>query len=181
LSISDDSGFKPRRDHGAGRELVFVRNVSEVADRLPDLEAHYGPMAATDFVPGLVDIQIALHLPFDRNSELIEFFALRKLRQWPAGSGLTAAATSTRECEKIEQMLPLFRHLRWRGRLEIELRRDARTGAACVLEVNPRFPGTLPFSHNVGVDLPGALIGKLLFQVAEAMPGRRSRPGDDPP
>jgi hypothetical protein len=150
--------IKPRRDHGGGRGLVFIHHERQIADRWPSLTAQYGPMVATDFVPGPVDAQNAVHLLFDRNSELIEFFVLRKLRQWPSRTGITAAATSTHELDLVEMMLPLFRYLRWRGPVEVELKRDARTGAACVLEINPRFSGTLAFPLAAGVDMPTSML-----------------------
>jgi len=155
---SPSAVIKPRRDHGAGRGLVFVDRASQLREVWPMLRSKYGPMVATEFVPGPVDAQNALHLLFDRDGDLIEFFVLRKLRQWPPRSGITAAATSTHELELVERMLPLFRHLRWRGPVEVELKRNVRTGAACVLEINPRFSGTLAFPLAVGVDLPGSML-----------------------
>jgi len=150
--------IKPRKDHGAGRGLAFIQTAARLRELWPTLESKYGSMVATEFVPGPVEAQNALHLLFDRDSELIEFFVLRKLRQWPSRSGITAAATSTHEVELVARVLPLFRHLRWRGPVEVELKRDARTGAACVLEINPRFSGTLAFPIAAGVDLPGAML-----------------------
>jgi predicted ATP-grasp superfamily ATP-dependent carboligase len=152
------AAIKPRRDQGAGRGLAFIDDPDQVARLWPKLEGTFGPLVATDYVPGPVDAQHALHLLFDRDSELIEFFVLRKLRQWPRRTGITAAATSSHELGLIERMLPLFRHLRWRGPVEVELKRDARSGADCVLEINPRFSGTLPFSLAAGVDLPQAML-----------------------
>ena len=154
--------IKPRRDHGAGQGLVFVEEARRVATLWPALEAKYGPMVATEYVPGPVDAQRALHLLFDRDGALIEFFVLRKLRQWPRRSGITAAATSTHELDLVERVLPLFRELRWSGPVEVELKRDARSGADCLLEVNPRFSGTLPFSLAAGVDMPLAMLNASL-------------------
>jgi ATP-grasp in the biosynthetic pathway with Ter operon len=150
--------LKPRRDHGAGRGLEFIHEVAQLPGLWPGLERRYGSMIATEFVPGPVDAQNAVHLLFDARSELIEFFVLRKLRQWPPRSGVTVAAVSTHELELVERMLPLFRHLRWRGPAEVELKRDATTGKACVLEINPRFSGTLAFPLAAGVDLVGSML-----------------------
>jgi hypothetical protein len=154
--------IKPRKDHGAGRGLAFIDEPRQLAALWPALEAQYGPLVGTEYVPGPVDAQRALHLLFDRDSALIDFFVLRKLRQWPRGSGITAAATSTHELGLVERMLPLFRQLRWRGLVEVELKRDARSGADCVLEINPRFSGTLPFSLAAGVDMPLAMLAASL-------------------
>jgi carbamoyl-phosphate synthase large subunit len=152
------AALKPRRDQGAGRGLVFIRHERQVAEVWPALSAKWGPLVGTDYVPGPVDAQHALHLMFDRDGELIEFFVLRKLRQWPLRKGITVAAMSTHEFDLVERMVPMFRHLRWRGPVEVELKRDTRTGLACVLEINPRFSGTLPFAVAAGVDMPLALV-----------------------
>lgn len=156
------AAIKPRRDQGAGRGLAFIVDPGKLAALWPVLEAQYGPMVCTDYVPGAVDAQHALHLLFDRDSELIEFFVLRKLRQWPRRTGITAAAISSHELGLIERVLPLFRHLRWRGPVEVELKRHAETGEHCVLEINPRFSGTLPFSLAAGVDLPQSMLNASL-------------------
>jgi hypothetical protein len=150
--------IKPRRDHGAGRGLAFLDDPRRLATLWPALEARYGPLVGTEYVPGPVDAQRALHLLFDRDSALIEFFVLRKLRQWPRRTGITVAATSSHELGLIERVLPLFRELRWVGPVEVELKRDARSGADCVLEINPRFSGTLPFALAAGVDMPLAML-----------------------
>jgi predicted ATP-grasp superfamily ATP-dependent carboligase len=153
--------IKPRRDIGAGQGLVFVNHRREL-EGLPDLwrrlTARYGALIATEFIPGPVDAQLAIQLMFDRDSELIEFFVLRKLRQWPPKSGITAAAISTHELGLVSQMLPLFQQVRWRGPAEVELKRDSRTGAVCVLEINPRFSGTVAFPLSAGVDLPASMV-----------------------
>jgi biotin carboxylase len=154
--------LKPRRDQGAGRGLVFIQDKRQIGDLWPGLVARYGAMVATAFLPGPVDAQNAVHLLFDRNSELIEFFVVRKLRQWPPRSGITVAATSTHEIELVGQMLPLFRHLRWRGPAEVEFKRDPQSGAACVLEINPRFSGMLAFPLAAGVDLVSSMLSATL-------------------
>ena len=154
--------IKPRRDHGAGQGLAFIQDPGQLATLWPALEARFGPLVGTAYVPGPVDAQRALHLLFDRDSALIDFFVLQKLRQWPRRSGITAAATSTHELELIERMLPLFRQLRWVGPVEVELKRHERSGEDCVLEINPRFSGTLPFSLAAGVDMPHSMLNASL-------------------
>jgi carbamoyl-phosphate synthase large subunit len=154
--------IKPRRDRGAGAGVAFIDDPRQVSALWPALESKYGPMVGTDYVPGPVDAQRALHLLFDRDGALIEFFVLQKLRQWPRRSGITAAATSTHELELVERVLPLFRELHWSGPAEVELKRDARTGDDCLLEINPRFSGTLPFSLAAGVDLPLSMLNASL-------------------
>jgi hypothetical protein len=93
-----------------------------------------------------------LHLLFDVESRLIAFFVHRKLRVWPAKVGVTVCAVSTHEVELVHALLPLFERLRWQGPAEAELKIDARDGIARVLEINPRFSGSIHFPIASGVD-----------------------------
>jgi len=150
--------IKPRKDKGAGRGLVFLHDREGLTELWQKLTEQHGQLVATEFIPGPVDAQYAVQLLFDRNSELVEFFVLRKLRQWPTDSGITVEATSSHELELVSQVLPLFRQLGWRGPVEVELKRDVRTGRVCVLEINPRFSGTVAFPLSAGVDLAGSML-----------------------
>ena len=150
--------IKPRRDYGAGQGLVFLRDSELLEENWLSLSEQFGPLIGSEFVPGPVDAQYSVQLLFDRNSELTEFFVLRKLRQWPSGSGITVEATSSHDIDLVEQMLPLFERLRWRGPVEVELKRHAESGEACVLEINPRFSGTVAFPLAAGVDLAGTML-----------------------
>jgi biotin carboxylase len=150
--------LKPRQDKGAGRGLVFLHDPEGLTELWQKLTEQHGQLVATEFIAGPVDGQYAVQLLFDRDSDLVEFFVLRKLRQWPRGSGITVEATSSHELELVSQVLPLFRQLEWRGPVEVELKRDARTGRVCVLEINPRFSGTVAFPLSAGVDLAGSML-----------------------
>lgn len=150
--------LKPRQDVGAGEGLVFLTRRQGLEDLWSRLERRYGPLVATEYVKGPVEAQYAVKLLFDRKSELIEFFVLQKLRQWPPESGVVASARSSHQMSLVSTMLPLFRHLRWQGPAEVELKIDEEDGAARVLEINPRLSGTLRFEVLAGVDVPGSIL-----------------------
>ncbi|NNC66346.1 MAG: hypothetical protein HKN84_16305 [Gammaproteobacteria bacterium] len=158
--------IKPRRDYGAGQGLVFLRDSEHLDETWLSHSQQFGSLVGSEFVPGPVDAQYSVQLLFDRNTELTEFFVLRKLRQWPPGSGITVEATSSHEFDLVEQMLPLFERLRWRGPVEVELKRHAESGDACVIEINPRFSGTVAFPLAAGVDLAGTMLNNSLGRSA---------------
>jgi len=154
--------IKPRRDVGGGEGVLFLTKREELEDAWQGRSEAFGPLMATEYVKGPVDAQCAVQLLFDQNSELIEFFVLQKLRQWPPGSGITVAARSVRDLSLIPPLVPLFQHLRWQGPVEVELKRDAERGDWQVLEINPRFSGTLALSLMAGVDLPASVVAASL-------------------
>jgi carbamoylphosphate synthase large subunit len=150
--------IKPRRDVGGGQGIVFLAKREDLEDAWQRRSQVFGPLIATEYVKGPVHAQYAVQFLFDRKSELIEFFVLQKLRQWPAGSGITVAAKSIRDLSLVPRLVPLFQHLRWQGPVEVELKRDTDRGDWKVLEINPRFSGTVAFSLMAGVDIPGSMV-----------------------
>ncbi|MGH7279795.1 MAG: ATP-grasp domain-containing protein, partial [Candidatus Rokuibacteriota bacterium] len=50
--------------------------------------------------------------------------------------------------------LRLLEALRWRGVAMVEFRRDRRTREYRLLEINPRFWGSLPLALHCGLDFP---------------------------
>jgi predicted ATP-grasp superfamily ATP-dependent carboligase len=148
---------KPRIDIGGGTGVHFVDEAGELASIHARTAAAYGGAIITEYVPGPVTNLHAAHLLFDDESRLVAFFVLQKLRIWPAQVGVTVAAVSTHQTELVEQILPLFEAVRWRGPAEAEFKIDERDGRAMLLEINPRFSGAIQFPLACGVDLPGLL------------------------
>lgn len=66
----------------------------------------------------------------------------------------------------------LIAALKWRGPFEVEGVRD-RDGAYHLLEINPRFPAWIYFSHGVGRNLPAALLDLVLGHPAPSFPEPR--------
>ena len=143
---------KPRRDVGGGQGVHFVQTTADLKNAYANIGAQYGGALITDYIPGPVDNLRSLHLLFDVESRLIAFFVHRKLRVWPAKVGVTVCAVSTHEVELVRALLPLFERLRWQGPAEAELKIDERDGIARVLEINPRFSGSIHFPIASGVD-----------------------------
>ena len=62
------------------------------------------------------------------------------------------------------------------GNLDVDIMQRA-DGAYCVLELNPRFGGGFPFSYEVGVNLPKAIIQWLKTNRSIPPPSSRSMVG----
>jgi carbamoyl-phosphate synthase large subunit len=67
----------------------------------------------------------------------------------------------------LEAAERLISHLKWRGPCEIEGIRSP-DGTFNLLEINPRFPAWVYFTHGVGRNLPAALVDMALGRPAPA-------------
>jgi len=62
---------------------------------------------------------------------------------------------STNDPELYERASALISALKWSGPINMDYIKDAQRGHL-LLEVNPRFPGSLNFSYRMGIDMPWA-------------------------
>lgn len=97
----------------------------------------------------------------DRNAQAKAIFCHRRVREYPVTGGVSSCCVSIRDEILIEQGLRLLKALNWYGVAMVEFKKDLRDGKFKLMEINPRFWGSLPLSIESGVDFP-----YLLFKVA---------------
>lgn len=100
-------------------------------------------------------------------------FCHRRLREYPTTGGPSTLCESFHDETLVELGTRLLRAMDWRGVAMVEFKRDRRSGAYKLLEVNPRFWGSLPLALHCGVDFP-------VYQAQLAL-GRTPEPTRDYP
>ena len=146
--------LKPREDRGAAQGVSYVSDPRTLAQMAESTRVQYGEFLLQEYIPGTATATRTVIVLFDRDSRLLAWFTMRKLRQWPVSGGITAMSESTRDEQLLRQVLPFFEEWRWRGPAEIELKIDPRDGLAKVIEINPRFSGYIGFPVRCGLPLP---------------------------
>lgn len=149
---------KPDSDAGAAAGVRFVRDRESFLRAVGECTQQFGPTLIQQCIPGGAETMKTVLLLFSRESRLVAAFTTRKIRQWPETGGLTAVSRSTAEDSLVNQVLPFFEKLRWRGPAEVELKLDSRDGRHKVIEINPRFPGYLRFPCECGLDIPALAV-----------------------
>lgn len=91
--------------------------------------------------------------------EFLAAFGHRRIREKPPSGGVSVL------CESIAvppallaQSESLLGSLDWDGVAMVEYKRDTRTGRMFLMEVNPRFWGSLQLAIDSGVDFPALLV-----------------------
>lgn len=88
----------------------------------------------------------------DGRGNLCGAVAMRKMMLTDKGKGWCGVTIDNpdllRLCETVVGAL------RWRGPLEVEILKSAKTGEYFVIEINPRFPAWIQLSAGAGLNLP---------------------------
>ena len=81
-------------------------------------------------------------------------FMHRRLREYPVTGGPSTAAESIADPTLGELGLKLLQALRWHGVAMAEFKKDRRDGRYRLMEINPKFWGSLDLAVCAGVEFP---------------------------
>lgn len=127
-----------------------------------------------ELVPGDGAAQLSL-AALCSDGEVLASVTARRTRQYPMDFGRASSYVETVEDAAVERdARRLLEALRWTGMVEVEFKRDPRTRANKLLDVNPRAWGWQSLCGRAGVDFP-----YLLCRLAqgEPLPATRSTAG----
>ncbi len=91
---------------------------------------------------------------FNKDSELRAVFVHKRLREYPVTGGPSTLRESVKNPKIQELGLRLLKALSWVGVAMVEFKVDPRDGEPKLMEVNPRFWGSLQLAILSGVDFP---------------------------
>jgi predicted ATP-grasp superfamily ATP-dependent carboligase len=174
---------KPRigygsRGVGVARSAHEFTSVYQAAAKI-----HPDPLIQEFIPPGGAAIGASVF--FDAAARPKSVFVHKRIREYPVSGGPSTLRISIKHPQAGEYALRLCGHLGWRGVAMVEFKEDPRTGELKLLEVNPRFWGSLALAVNSGVDFPYlyylAAAGKRVPVPSEYVEGMMCRwllPGD---
>ncbi len=182
-----DSNFpivlKPKTGSGS-HGLIYVQSRGQLNSLLEDTKIRIGDYLIQDRLPPQGE-GVGASLLFDRNHFCLAGFTHRRLRDYPVQGGPSTLRESTRDPELLNTSIRLLRQLDWVGVAMVEFKRDARSNALTLMEINPRFWGSLALPIAAGVNFPLLLLkmalGESLQAVFDYHVGVRARwliPGD---
>jgi len=103
-----------------------------------------------EFIPGQIHDVCALFNHGEPRAVLTQ----KRLFMYPARGGRGIECETTREPQIEEKAITLLRQLRWHGPAQVEFKHDPRDGVFKLMEINPRFWGTLELSICAGIPFP---------------------------
>jgi predicted ATP-grasp superfamily ATP-dependent carboligase len=91
----------------------------------------------------------------------------QRIREFPASGGASVCAQAFYDPELLQYGKVLLDELQWNGVAMVEFKKDLKTGDYVLMEINPKFWGSLDLSLAAGVNFPYFLIQRALGEVVE--------------
>ena len=89
-----------------------------------------------------------------KNGEQTHYFMHQRIREVPPTGGSSCCAISIQNPKLREYGTRILDALKWHGVAMVEFKEDIRTGHLYLLEINPKFWGSLELAIASGVDFP---------------------------
>ncbi|WP_167915791.1 ATP-grasp domain-containing protein [Thermococcus sp. LS2] len=147
--------LKARFSFGS-RGIRIANSRDELFKKYKELSNKFGNLILLqEYIPK--GDEIGVYTLFDFNHEPIAVTVQRRIRSYPVSGGPSTLRETIKGelAEKaIEIAFTLLRELEWYGIAMVEFRVDSRDNTPKIMEVNPRFWGSLQLSILAGVDFP---------------------------
>jgi len=121
----------------------------------------------------------------DQDGDCVAYFGHERIRQYPVSGGPSTDRKSIFAPHLVDLSIKLLTALSWRGVAMVEWKEDPTDGTPKLMEINPRFWGSLELAVRSGVDFPYLYTQAVLGQASKTPPsyeeGVRCRwliPGD---
>jgi predicted ATP-grasp superfamily ATP-dependent carboligase len=147
--------LKPKSGYGS-RGLAYVKDKDEFRIKYDQITANYGKPLIQEQIPS-EGKGIGVSMLYDFNHEMKAHFTHVRLREFPVSGGPSTLRESIWHPELVRTADRLMRSLHWVGIAMVEFKMDPRDGIPKLMEINPRFWGSLELAVQSGVDFPWLL------------------------
>ena len=142
---------KPGRGFGA-RDVFLCNSSCELLERCRLVHNTYGSFLIQEYIPN--GGELGVYTLFDFDSNPVALSVQRRIRSYPVSGGPSTLRETIRDERAVELAFRLLKAMKWFGVAMVEFRIDSRDCTPKLMEVNPRFWGSLQLSILSGVDFP---------------------------
>lgn len=183
MSLNYPLVIKPRMSSGA-IGVSYPKNSEELMEQYKTVHRRFPYPLIQELIPH-EGLGFGASFLLDERGQVKASFVHKRLREYPVTGGASTLRESVRRDDIRDMALALLKALNWFGVAMVEFKLDPRDGIPKLMEVNPRFWGSLSLAVNAGVNFPYLLYlmsrGENFKPVENYQIGKRCRwllPGD---
>lgn len=176
-SIPIPAVIKPRISSGSFG-IAYVKRREDIVPLYQRVHERYPFPLIQEWIPDGGGI-FGFSALFDGASNMKAAFIHRKLRMYPVQGGPSTLREGVEHPQIMELGFSLLKSLNWKGVAMVEFKMDPRDGIPKLMEINPRFWGSLHLAVVSGVDFPYLMLkiarGETFEAVLRYPTGKRCR------
>jgi len=143
--------IKPAKGFGA-RGVELCKSYEELRLKSREVYVVHGSFLVQEYIPH--GDEIGVYALFNFDSEPRAVTVQRRIRSYPISGGPSTLRETIKNPKLVDTAFELLKSLKWQGVAMVEFRTDPRDGIPKLMEVNPRFWGSLQLSILAGVNFP---------------------------
>lgn len=152
LNWKGQAVIKPRKSSGS-RGIIYVDDPAKIVKYYKDVAKNYNRPLIQERLPHSGK-GLGVFVLLNAESKPLAVFGHKRLREYPISGGPSTLRVSFRDNRLIEQTIKFFQKIGFTGVAMAEYKLDERTNTPILLEINPRFWGSLQLAISTGVDFP---------------------------
>ena len=144
--------IKPRKSSGS-RGIKLINRWGKLKEEFIKISRKYGIPMIQEFIPhgGAYGVGVLYN-----QGKMQLSFTYKRLREFPEGGGPSTLRVAIHRAD-IEQLAKkIMDYLQWHGVAMVEFRVNKETGVPYLMEINPRYWGSLRLAIASGLDIPYA-------------------------
>jgi predicted ATP-grasp superfamily ATP-dependent carboligase len=142
--------IKPALRHGI--KIAICNTPSEVKTTYREMRKKYGPCLVQEYIPN--GGEFGVYTLFNGDSEPLALTVQKRIRSINPYGGISTMRKTVKNDEIVAIAFDLLKTIHWSGVAMVEFRVDEQDGIPKLMEINPRFWGSLQLSILSGVDFP---------------------------
>ncbi len=154
--------IKPCKSSGS-RGLVKITRKEDLYDSYINIHKKYNLPIIQEFIPDGGKTQ-GVSILLDKAHNLVGSFVHERVREYPVSGGPSTLRKSVINHSLTNISVRFLQTIKWIGFAMLEFKEDPRDGKFKLIEVNPRFVGSLQLAISSGVDFPNLLIDSFVLK-----------------
>lgn len=147
------------RESSGSRGLCYVTDRRHIFSEYRKIHARYPFPLVQELIPPGGDTY-GVEALCD-HGRILRLFVHRRIREYPINGGPSTLRESVYKPDLLEHAVRMLTAIKWHGVAMLEFKEDPRTGKCVLIEINPKFWGSIALPIAAGVDFP-----YLLYQLA---------------
>jgi predicted ATP-grasp superfamily ATP-dependent carboligase len=144
--------IKPRQSYGS-HGIVYIRSKDKLYPEYSRIHSQYPFPLIQEFIPPGGD-SLGVEVLLNKDIEPRAVFVHRRLREYPISGGPSTLRESVYAPDLVKIGLKLLKALQWYGVAMVEFKIDPRDNTPKLMEVNPKFWGSIELPIVSGIDFP---------------------------